>query len=311
MVALRILFMGTPDFAMPTLAALHEAGHALVGVRCQPPRRAGRGKQPRPSPVQAAAERLALAVETPTSLKDPAAQDAIAALRPDIIVVVAYGLILPQAVLDIPRLGAVNLHASLLPRWRGAAPIQRAIMAGDRETGATIMMMEAGLDTGPILLQETIAIGPDETAGQLHDRLATAGADLMVSALDGLAAGQLAAQPQPAAGVTYAEKISKAEARLDFAEPATELKRRIQGLNPVPGAWFEVDGERVKVHAAVTVDGPEAKPGTLLDDQLTVACGSGALRLTSVQRQGKAVVTAAEFLRGFPLQPGRRIDAGA
>jgi methionyl-tRNA formyltransferase len=309
MAALRILFMGTPDFAVPTLVALHGTGHDLVGVCCQPPRPAGRGKQPRPAPVQVAAERLALTVETPVSLKDRAAQTAITALRPDIIVVVAYGLILPQVVLDIPRLGAVNLHASLLPRWRGAAPIQRAIMAGDRETGATIMMMEAGLDTGPILLQEVLAIGPDETAGELHDRLAVAGAELMVSALDGLAAGELEPRPQPAEGVTYAEKINKAEARLDFSAPAIELKRRIQGLNSVPGAWFEIDGERVKVHAAVAVDSPEAKPGTVLDDHLTLACGAGALRLTSVQRQGKGVTTAAEFLHGFPLSPGRQIDA--
>ncbi len=307
---LRILFMGTPDFAVATLRSLHGAGHELVGVRCQPPRPAGRGRKPRPSPVQALAEGLALAIEAPKSLKDTAVQDAIAGARPDIIVVVAYGLILPQAVLDIPQLGAVNLHASLLPRWRGAAPIQRAIMAGDRQTGATIMQMEAGLDSGPILLQQTLEIDRHETAGVLHDRLALAGAALMVSALDGLSAGRLSPRAQPAAGVTYAEKISKAEARLDFSEPAIVLKRRIQGLNPVPGAWFEIDGERVKVHSAAAVDGPAAPPGTLLDDQLTLACGSGALALRSVQRQGKAVMTAAEFLRGFPLAPGRRIDTG-
>ena len=307
---LRILFMGTPDFAVPTLKAIAASVHTIVGVRCQPPRPAGRGKKPRPSPVQAAAEALGLTVETPRSLKDPDAQTAIAEAGADIIVVVAYGLILPQAVLDIPRLGAINLHASMLPRWRGAAPIQRAVMAGDSETGATIMALDAGLDTGPILLQQPLAIGPDDSAGLVHDRLAEAGARLMVSALDDLAAGRLVPRPQPEAGATYAEKISKTEARLDFSESADQLKRRIQGLNPVPGAWFNLAGERVKVHRAAVVEGADVAPGTLLDDQLTISCGAGALRLLTVQRQGRAAMTAAEFLRGFAPRPGQRIDQG-
>ncbi len=301
---LRLVFMGTPDFALPTLAALIGAGHDIAAVYTQPPRPAGRGRQPRPSPVQRAAEAHGIAVHAPASLKSAEAQAAFAAHGADAAVVVAYGLILPQAVLDAPRLGCFNLHASLLPRWRGAAPIQRAIMAGDAESGVTVMRMEAGLDTGPMLAASRVAICPDMTAGALHDRLAEIGAGLMVETLADLAAGRIEAVPQPEDGVTYAAKIDKAEARLDWRRPAAELARLVRGLNPFPGAWFEADGQRVKLHAAEAVEGDGA-PGTLLDDGLTVACGDGALRLTSMQRAGKGVMDAAEFLRGFPLPKGR------
>jgi methionyl-tRNA formyltransferase len=303
MTRLRLAFMGTPDFAQVSLAALIEAGHEIAMVYSQPPRPAGRGQKPRPSPVHALAERHGLPVATPASLKDPAEQARFAALGLDAAVVVAYGLILPGPILASPRRGCLNVHASLLPRWRGAAPIQRAILAGDRETGVTIMQMDEGLDTGPMLLSERVPIAPNDTAAELHDRLAALGARLVVEALARLAAGSLVATPQPAAGATYAAKLRREEGRLDWRRPAEELARLVRALNPWPGAWLEVGGERIKVLAAEAAAG-SGQPGQLLDDRLTVACGTGALSLLSVQRPGKAPLPAAAFLRGFALPPG-------
>ncbi len=293
--------MGTPDFAVLVLQALVDAGHQVAGVYCQPPRPAGRGKKPRPSPVQARAEALGLDVRHPATLRDTAAQAAFADLSADVAVVAAYGLILPQAVLDAPARGCLNVHASLLPRWRGAAPIQRAIMAGDAETGVCIMVMEAGLDTGPVLLREAIPIGAEETAGTLHDRLSLLGARLIVDALARL--DDQAPVAQPADGVTYAEKIDKAEARVDWARPASEVDRLIRGLAPFPGAWTEVAGERLKLLGSRVVDGG-GRPGEVLDAAFTVACGDGAVQVTRLQRAGKAAGDAAEVLRGWAVPPG-------
>ena len=299
---MRLIFMGTPDFSVSALDALVKAGHEIACVYTQPPRPAGRGKHPRPSPVQLRAEALGLPVRSPSSLRDPAEQAAFAALDADAAVVVAYGLILPQAVLDAPARGCFNIHASLLPRWRGAAPIQRAIMAGDAETGVCIMAMEAGLDTGPVLLRGAIPIGPNDSAGDLHDRLSTLGAGLIVEALDRL--DDLVAEPQPEAGVTYAEKIDKAEARIDWTRPAAEIDRMIRGLAPYPGAWTMIDGERVKLLLAEPAVGAGA-PGLVLDAAPTIACGSGALRLLRLQRAGKAPLEASEFQRGRAIVPGQ------
>ena len=300
---LRLAFMGTPDFAVPSLAALLETGHRVVAVYCQPPRPAGRGHRPQPSPVQLFAEARQIPVFTPRSLRSPEVQGEFAALGLDAAVVAAYGLILPPAVLAAPRLGCLNVHASLLPRWRGAAPIQRALLAGDPETGVTIMQVDQGLDTGPMLLRQAIPIGAGATAGSLHDALAAAGARLIVEALDGVAAGRLVPVPQPADGVTYAAKLERDEGRLDWSMPAIELERRVRALNPWPGVWFEAAGERIKVLAAQVVPGlvpgVSAAPGTLLDDQLTLACGTDALRLVRVQRSGRGPVDGAAFLRGF------------
>ncbi len=305
--------MGTPDFAVPALRALLEAGHDLAAVYTQPPRPAGRGQRPKLSPVHAAAEARGLPVRTPLSLKDPAEQTAFAALGLDAAVVVAYGLILPQLILDAPRLGCLNIHASLLPRWRGAAPIQRALLAGDPETGISIMAMDAGLDTGPVLLTERLPIGPDDTAATLHDRLAALGATLVVEALEGLDAGRLQPTPQPAEGATYAAKLTREEGRLDWRRPAAALERQVRALTPWPGAWFEAGGDRIKVLSAEIVENPgssDAKPGRVLDDRLTVACGDRALRLAKVQRAGKAPMAAADFLRGFVLPAGTLLDPG-
>jgi methionyl-tRNA formyltransferase len=310
---LRLAFMGTPDFAVPALLALLEAGHDLAAVYTQPPRPAGRGHKPKPSPVQATAEARGLPVRTPPSLKDPAEQAAFAALALDAAVVVAYGLILPQPILDAPRLGCLNIHASLLPRWRGAAPIQRALLAGDSETGISIMAMDAGLDTGPVLLTERLPIGPDNTAATLHDRLAALGARLVVEALEGLDAGRLQPVPQPAEGATYAAKLTREEGRLDWRRPAAALERQVRALTPWPGAWFEAGGDRIKVLSAEIVESPgssDAKPGRVLDDRLNVACGDGTLRLAKVQRAGKAPMAAADFLRGFALPAGTLLDPG-
>ena len=312
MTVLRLAFMGSPEFALPSLRALAAAGHEIAAVYAQPPRPAGRGHKERPCPVQAYAERRGWVLRTPKTLKDGSEQQAFAALSLDAAVVVAYGLILPAAVLAAPRLGCVNLHASLLPRWRGAAPIQRAILAGDAETGVTIMAVDEGLDSGPILVQETVPIGAETTATELHDSLAELGARLIVDALDGLAAGRLEARPQPAEGVTYAAKLKRGEGRLDWRRPAAELERAVRAFTPWPGAEFEASGgqavERVKVLAAEVVAGaPGAEPGTLLDDRLTVACGEGALRLTRVQRAGKSVLDAEALLRGFPIAAGTRL----
>ena len=301
---MRIIFMGTPDFAVPTLAALAEAGHEIACAYTQPPRPGGRrGKELTPSPVQRAAEARGIPVRYPVSLKGAEEQADFAALGADVAVVAAYGLILPQAVLDAPRFGCLNVHGSLLPRWRGAAPIQRAILAGDAETGVGIMRMERGLDTGPVLLEGRTAVD-GKTAGELTDELARLGATLMVRVLADLAA--FPQVPQPAEGVTYAHKIDKAEARLDFTPSAAEVERQVRAFNPAPGAFFELDGERFKVLAA-EVAGGAGEPGVTLDDGLTVACGGGALRLTVLQRAGRPVVSAAELLRGQGSAAGERL----
>lgn len=301
---MRLAFMGTPDFAVPALDALVAAGHEVVRVYSQPPRPGGRGQKPRPSPVAARAVALGLPVAVPVSLRDAGEQAAFAALDLDAAVVAAYGLILPGPVLAAPRHGCINIHASLLPRWRGAAPIHRAIMAGDAETGISIMAMEAGLDTGPVLLAEAEAIGPRDTTGSLHDRLAAQGAQLVVAALAGLE--RLVPVPQPTAGVTYAAKIGKDEARVDWTQPAAVVDRLIRGLSPFPGAWTEVDGARVKLLLSGVAAGAGA-PGTVLDDGLTVACGDGAVRLLSLQRAGRGALEAEAFLRGTPVPAGLRL----
>jgi methionyl-tRNA formyltransferase len=292
---MKIIFMGTPDFAVPILDALAQA-HQVIAVYCQPPRPAGRGKADRPSPVQARAQTLGLTVRHPASLRSIEAQQDFSALGADIAVVVAYGLILPQAVLDAPRLGCLNIHASLLPRWRGAAPIHRAIMAGDAETGICIMQMDAGLDTGPVLLREATPIGVTETTADLHDRLSHMGARLIGQALEGL---PLPAIPQSEAGVTYAAKVDKSEARIDWTRPAVEVDRQIRGLSPFPGAWCEVRGERVKMLRSQLAPGQGAA-GQVLGG-FTVACGSGAVEITVAQREGKRPMSAAEVLRGLDL----------
>jgi methionyl-tRNA formyltransferase len=308
---LKLVFMGTPDFAVPCLEALVAAGHDIVAVYSQPPRPAGRGMAERKSPVHMRAEALGLPVLTPKSLKGAQEQDAFRAHEADAAVVVAYGLLLPRAVLEATRLGCYNVHASKLPRWRGAAPIQRAIMAGDRDTAVMVMRMEEGLDTGPVCATTVLPIGPDITAGELHDLLAAEGAKLIVSALADLEDGRLVPVQQPETGILYAAKIDKAESRIDFARPAADVHNQIRGLSPCPGAWFEVMGpagsiERVKVLRSEMVDGP-GKQGAFLDDRLTIACGEGAIRLVTVQRAGKRPMTAAEFLRGFPLAAGTTV----
>lgn len=310
--SLRIVFMGTPDFSVPTLAGIVAAGHQVVAVYSQPPRPAGRGMAERKSPVHAHAESVGIPVLTPRSLRTPEAQSDFLAHAADVAVVVAYGLLLPKPILDAPRHGCLNLHGSALPRWRGAAPIQRAIMAGDRETAAMVMRMEEGLDTGPICLAETISIGDEMTAGELHDVMAARGAALMVRALAKLEGGTLAATPQSAEGITYARKIEKSESHIDFTRPAREVHDKIRGLSPFPGAWFEVGpegrSERIKVlHSQLAELTSAAAPGEVVDDRLCVACGQGAVRLTDLQRAGKKPMTAAELLRGFPLAPGTRL----
>ena len=300
--ALRLAFMGTPDFAVPTLAELVAQGHDVAAVYSQPPRPKGRGLGTDPSPVHKFALGAGLEVRTPVTLKDAEQQELFRALAIDAAIVVAYGLLLPKPILDAPKLGCFNLHGSLLPRWRGAAPIQRAIMAGDTETGIMVMRMEEGLDTGPVLMAERTPVGR-KTYGELHDELARLGADLMVRALSALERGSITEQPQPADGATYAKKILKEEARIDWTKPAHEIDCLIRGLSPAPGAWCEVKGERLKILYAEPVSGSGAS-GTLIDDKLTVACGDGALRLVRLQRAGKSVMTAEELLRGFALPRG-------
>lgn len=297
---MRIAFMGTPSFAVPTLDALIAAGHELVAVYCQPPRPAGRGKGLQPSPVQRSAEAAGIAVRTPASLKSAEEQEAFAALDLDAAVVAAYGLILPEPILAAPRRGCLNVHASLLPRWRGAAPIQRAILAGDTETGVTIMGMERGLDTGPMFAVRKTPVDR-KTAGALTDELAGIGAALMIDVLERL--DRIRPVPQPADGVTYAAKVEKPEARLDFGQPATAVERQVRAFNPTPGAFFEFGGERIKLLAA-EVSAKAGVPGTVLDDSLTIACSEGALISQLVQRAGRGVMTSAELLRGFPVPPG-------
>lgn len=304
---MRIVFMGTPDFAVPSLRAILEAGHTVVGVYTQPPREAGRGMALRKSAVQQAAEQAGLSVRTPERLKGAGEQERFRALDADAAIVVAYGLILPEPILAATRHGAFNLHASLLPRWRGAAPINRAIMAGDTGTGVSIMRLDAGLDTGPVCLQSSVAIGPDETAGELHDALAATGAKSLVDALAALARGKLDCRPQAESGVTYAEKIGTSETRIAWSRPAREVHNHIRGLSPHPGAWFEIElngkRERIKALRSTLASGSGA-PGTLIGDRLTVACAGGAVRLTEVQRAGKRPMAAEEFLRGVPLRAG-------
>lgn len=304
---LRLIFMGTPDFSVPCLSELIGAGHDVACVYTQPPRAAGRGQKARLSPVHAFAEQAGIPVATPPTLKDAGEQRGFAGISADVAVVVAYGLILPKEILQAPTHGCLNLHASLLPRWRGAAPIQRAIMAGDAETGVMVMRMEEGLDTGPVCLSDQVSIGADETAGELHDRLAHLGADLMVRALAALERDSLDCKAQDKDGVTYAAKIEKVEARLDWHRPAAEVHNTVRGLSPFPGAWFElnVNGKTERVKALrCSVAGGDGSPGTVLDDALTVACANGAVQLTRLQRAGKKPMTAAEFLRGVPVERG-------
>jgi methionyl-tRNA formyltransferase len=300
--------MGTPAFAAAILDTLIDAGQRIVAVYTQPPRPRGRGHRLQPSPVQLLAEQHGLEVRSPTTLRDEADQAAFAGLDADAAVVAAYGLILPRAVLAAPRFGCLNVHASLLPRWRGAAPMQRALLAGDRETGITIMQMEAGVDTGAILLQEKVPITPDATSASLSAELAILGGRLMLAVLAGIAEGRLVATPQPLEGVTHAPKIARQEGRLDWRLPSPDLERRVRALDPWPGSFFEIDEERVRVHAAIDLPGPAgAVPGTVLDDRLSVACGEGVLRLLRLQRPGRAALDAPEFLRGFSIPPGTRL----
>jgi len=304
--ALRLAFMGTPDFAVPTLAELLAQGHDIVAVYSQPPRPKGRGMALEPSPVHQFAQKAGLPVRHPVSLKGEAEQAEFAALDLDAAIVVAYGLLLPKPILEAPRLGCFNLHASLLPRWRGAAPIQRAVMAGDEETGVMVMQMEVGLDTGPVLMAERVKIGR-KTSGELTAELSRLGADLMVRSLGALERGAVTPQRQAEAGVTYARKITKDEARIDWSKSAAEIDAMIRGLAPSPGAFTEAKGERLKILSALPVK-DRGEPGEVLTDDLTVACGEGALKLLKVQRAGKGVMDARELLKGFPLPPGARFS---
>jgi methionyl-tRNA formyltransferase len=303
----RIVFMGTPDFAVPTLVELVSRGQEVVAVYTRAPAPAGRGMEDRRSPVHETAARFGIPVLHPASLKGEEAAETFRSHNAEAAVVVAYGLLLPKAILEAPQLGCLNLHASLLPRWRGAAPIARALMAGDTETGAMVMRMDEGLDTGPVALAERVPIAPDMTAGELHDLLKVTGADLMARAIAALERGSLEFKPQPATRATYAKKIEKSETRIDWSRPAVDVHNHIRGLSPFPGAWFEsmADGKpvRVKVLRSTRADGND-KPGTVLDDLLTVACGEGAVRLLEVQRAGAKAMSAGEFLRGTALKPG-------
>jgi len=299
--------MGTPDFAVPTLTEIVSAGHEVVAVYTRAPKPAGRGQSDRKSPVHEAAEGFGIPVMTPKSLRNEAEQIAFAAFDADVAVVVAYGLILPRPILDAPRLGCLNLHGSLLPRWRGAAPIQRAVLAGDKRTGVMVMQMDEGLDTGPVALIDEMPIGPDMTTGELHDKMMLVGADLMGRALAALERGSLTFTPQSEAGVTYAKKIEKAESRIDWSKPASEVHNLIRGMSPFPGAWFELElgGQLTRVKAIRSTAGTgSGAPGTILPD-LTIACGEGAVRLVTVQREGKAAMDAATFLRGAGPLPER------
>ena len=304
---LRLAFMGSPAFALPALAALIEAGHEIACVYSQPPRPAGRGKQERPTPVHAFAAARGLEVRTPKSLKRVEEQEAFAALKLDAAIVVAYGLILPKAILDAPRLGAFNLHGSLLPRWRGAAPIQRAIMAGDRVTGVQVMRMEEGLDTGPVLATAETPIDVEDITSTLHDRLAALGAGLLIDTLKKIESGKAVETPQSETGVTYAHKITPGETRIDWTRPAREIDCMIRGLSPTPGAWFELNGARMKaLHSRLGLG--RGAPGEALDDNLLIACGEGAVRLLKVQREGKAPLETEAFLRGQPVPVGSKLS---
>ncbi|CDZ44115.1 methionyl-tRNA formyltransferase [Neorhizobium galegae] len=310
--SLRIIFMGTPEFSVPTLQSLKHAGHEIVAVYTQPPRPGGRrGLDLVKSPVHQAAELLGIPVFTPVNFKDPEEREKFRGLKADVAVVVAYGLLLPEAILTGTQLGCYNGHASLLPRWRGAAPIQRAIMAGDKKTGMMVMQMEKGLDTGPVALTKEVEIGENMTAGELHDKLMLVGARAMVEAMEKLEADDLPLTPQSPEGVLYAAKIDKGETRIDFSKPAADVHNHIRGLSPFPGAWFEAEingrSERVKVLLSEVGEG-QGEPGTVLDEALTVACGAGAVRLLKLQKAGGKPLAAAEFLRGTPLGPGTRLS---
>ncbi len=304
---MRLIFMGTPDFAVPTLIELAARGHDIAAVYTRGPKPAGRGMDMQHTPVEREARRLALTVHTPRTLKDSDAQNTFRTHNADAAVVVAYGLILPKPILEAPRLGCFNVHASLLPRWRGAAPINRAVMAGDPDSGVTIMQMDEGLDTGAMAMAEHMPIGADMTAGELHDALSRLGADLMLRVLAAADRGSLQLTPQPLAGITYAEKISKNETRIDWNKPWKQVHDHIRGLSPFPGAWFEFDGVRVKVLRSIR-GGGGGPPGTLLDGKLTMACGDGAVQLVQVQRAGKQPMSADEFLRGTPLKVGTKVS---
>jgi methionyl-tRNA formyltransferase len=304
---LRLAFMGSPEFAVPTLDALIAAGHDIACVYSQPPRPAGRGKQLSKTAVHQAAERHGIEVRTPENFRAAADREAFAALKLDVAVVVAYGLLLPQSILDMPQLGCFNLHGSILPRWRGAAPIHRAVMAGDAVTGVQVMKMEAGLDTGPVMLTATTPITEDDTTGDVHDRLSLLGAGLMVKAMAELEAGPVTLATQPEEGVTIAAKVSPAEARIDWARPARDVAAHIRGLSPWPGAWFELDGQRIRALHAKAESG-SGEPGDVLDDRLLVACGEGAVRITRLQRAGKGQMTAEEFQHGARIARGRRLS---
>jgi methionyl-tRNA formyltransferase len=304
---LRLIFMGTPDFSVPTLLELVAHGHEVVAVYTRAPKPAGRGMKLQPTPVEQQARRLGIPVLTPTTLKTAEALAEFRSHNADAAVVVAYGMILPQAILDAPRCGCFNLHASLLPRWRGAAPINRAIMAGDAESGVMVMKMDVGLDTGDVAMAERLAITDTMTAADLHDALAPLGADLMVRAMGGLERGGLQLTKQREDGVTYAAKIDKAEARIDWSKPAREVLRHIHGLSPFPGAWAELENSRVKILRCELGQGA-GEPGAVLDDQLTIACGEGAIRIIELQREGKGRMQAADFLRGTPLKAGARFN---
>jgi methionyl-tRNA formyltransferase len=309
---LDLAFMGTPAFAVTILEALVGAGHHIKSVYTQPPRPSGRGHRTQPSPVQLFAAERGVPIRHPPTLRREDEQAAFRELEVEAAIVAAYGLILPSEILGAPRLGCLNVHASLLPRWRGAAPIQRALLAGDRVTGITIMQMEEGLDTGPILLQEEVTIGRDATATGLSTELAVLGGRLMLAALDGVAQGRLVSRPQPQEGATYAPKIRSSEGCLDWRLGSIELERRIRALDPWPGAFFEFRGERIRVHAAIDLPGPAGGvPGTVLDDRLTVACGDGVLRLLRLHRPGRAPLEATAFLRGFPIPPGTLLPCPA
>jgi methionyl-tRNA formyltransferase len=304
--SLRLAFMGSPAFALPALEALLDAGHEVACVYSQPPRPAGRGKQERQTPVHAFAASRGIEVRTPKSLKRVEEQEAFAALKLDAAIVVAYGLILPKPILEAPKLGAFNLHGSLLPRWRGAAPIQRAIMAGDRSTGVQVMRMEEGLDTGPVLATAETPIDADDNSSTLHDRLASLGAGFLIDTLEKLERGEARETPQSAEGVTYAHKITPAETRIDWTRPARDVDCIIRGLAPHPGAWFELGGARIKVlHSRLGLG--DGAPGEALDDELLIACGSGAVRLLTVQREGRAPLAAEAYLRGAPVSMGTRL----
>lgn len=305
---LRLAFMGSPEFSVTTLRALIDAGHEIVCVYAQPPKPAGRGQRERPCPVHAEANRLGIPARIPKSLRADDVKAEFAELNLDAAIVVAYGLILPQEVLDAPKLGCLNVHASLLPRWRGAAPIQRAIMAGDTETGVGIMKMDEGLDTGDVLAEARTPIADDETASTLHDRLSEMGASLLVPTLSTFAAGDLVANAQSTDGVTYASKLERGEGLFDFQASAAEIERKVRALNPWPGTWFEHEGVRIKVGAVELQGDTNAEPGTVIDDALTIACGEGAVRPVRLQRPGKGMMDVDAFLRGYPIKPGSKLN---